>query len=55
MFNNAVEQVLAAKEKAINNIVKLGTVTAVTGGRARVQHYGENTASGKDYVYIDGY
>ena len=55
MFNNAIEQVLAAKEKAITNIVKLGTVTSISGGRARVQHYGESAASGKDYVYIEGY
>ena len=55
MFNNAIEQVLAAKDKAITSIVKLGTVTSISGGRARVQHYGENSASGKDYVYIEGY
>jgi len=55
MFNNAIEQVLAAKDKAITNIVKLGTVTSISGGRAKVQHYGESAASGKDYVYIDGY
>ena len=42
MFNNAIEQVLAAKDKAITSIVKLGTVTSISGGRARVQHYGEN-------------
>lgn len=55
IFNNAIEQALAAKDKALTSIVKLGTVTSISGGRARVQHYGENAASGKDYVYIDGY
>ena len=55
MFNNAIEQALAAKDKALTNIVKLGKVTSVSGGRARVQHYGESTTSGKDYTYIDGY
>lgn len=55
MYTDAVEQVLAAKEKAMGALVKLGTVTSITGGRARVQHYGESTPSGKDYTYIDGY
>ena len=55
MFNNAIEQALAAKDKALTNIVKLGTVSSVSGGRAKVQHYGESTASGKNYTYIDGY
>lgn len=55
IFNNAIEQALAAKDKALTSIVKLGTVTSVSGGRAKIQHYGESTPSGKDYVYIDGY
>lgn len=55
MFNNAIEQALAAKDKALTSIVKLGTVSSVSGGRAKVKHYGESTASGKDYTYIDGY
>ena len=55
MFNNAIEQALAAKDKALTNVVKLGTVSSVSGGRAKVQHYGESTASGKNYTYIDGY
>jgi len=55
MYNSAMEQVLAAKTRAEVSVVKLGTVTSITGGRARVQHYGEGTPSGKDYTYIDGY
>lgn len=55
IFNNAVEQVLAAKDKTLTSIVKLGTVTSVSGGRAKIQHYGESTPSGKEYVFIEGY
>ena len=55
IFNNAIEQALAAKDKALTSIVKLGTVTSVSGGRAKIQHYGESTPSGKDYVFIEGY
>lgn len=55
IFNNAIEQALAAKDKTLTSIVKLGTVTSVSGGRAKIQHYGESTPSGKDYVFIEGY
>ena len=55
IFNNAIEQALAAKDKALTSIVKLGTVTSVSGGRAKIQHYGESTPSGKEYVFIEGY
>ena len=30
IFDDAIEQVLATKEKAITSIVKLGTVTSVS-------------------------
>jgi hypothetical protein len=55
IFNNAIEQALAAKDKTLTSIVKLGTVTSVSGGRAKIQHYGESTPSGKEYVFIEGY
>lgn len=55
IFDNAIEQVLAEKSKQEVAIVKLGTVTSVSGGRAKVQHYGEDTSSGKTYTFIDGY
>ena len=55
IFDDAIEQVLATKEKAITSIVKLGTVTSVSGGRAYVRHYGDSAASTKQYTYIDGY
>lgn len=55
IFNNAIEQALATKDKTLTSIVKLGTVTSVSGGRAKIQHYGESTPSGKEYVFIEGY
>ena len=55
MFDNAIQQALAVKDKAETAIVKLGTVTAVSNGRAVVQHYGESNPSTKKYTTIDGY
>ena len=55
IFDNAVQQALATKEKAVSNIVKLGKVTSISGGLAIVQHYGDSAASTKQYTYIDGY
>lgn len=55
MFDTAIEQAAAIKGKAEMAVVKLGTVTSVTSGRASVQHYGESEPSSKQYTYIDGY
>ena len=55
IFDDAIEVALATKDKTIKSIVKLGKVTSVSGGRAYVQHYGDNAASTKQYTYIDGY
>lgn len=55
IFDTAIEQVLAAKDEVETAIVKLGKVTSVSGGRAYIQHYGEDTPSGKQYTFIDGY
>lgn len=55
MFDDAVQQALSVKNKAETAIVKLGTVTSVSNGRALVQHYGESTPSTKKYTAIDGY
>lgn len=55
MFESAVEQVLAEKKKTELNIVKLGKVASVTGGRAKIKHYGDAEASNKEYTFIDGY
>lgn len=55
MFDTAIEQAAAIKGKAEMAVVKLGTVTSVSGGRASVQHYGESEPSSKQYTYIDGY
>lgn len=55
MFDDAIQQAIAVKDKAVTSIVKLGKVTSVSGGRAYVQHYGESSASLKQYTYIDGY
>lgn len=55
IFDNAIEQVIAEKDNAEVAIVKLGTVASVSGGRAKIQHYGEGTPSNKEYTYIDGY
>lgn len=55
MFDDAVQQAMAVKNKAETAIVKLGTVTSVSNGRALVQHYGESTPSTKKYTAIDGY
>ena len=55
IFDNAIEQVIAEKDNAELAIVKLGIVASVSGGRAKIQHYGEGTPSNKEYTYIDGY
>lgn len=55
MFDDAIQQAIAVKDKAVTSIVKLGKVTSVSGGRAYVQHYGEGSASNKQYTFIDQY
>jgi hypothetical protein len=55
MFYDAIQQAIAVKDKAVTSIVKLGKVTSVSGGRAYVQHYGEGSASNKQYTFIDQY
>ena len=55
MFNTVIDQVKAVRGETEVVIVKLGTVTALSGGKAQVKLYGDNTASTKLYQYIDGY
>ena len=55
MYDDAIQQALATKTKTEVVVVKIGTVTSVSGGRAYVQHYGDSTPSSKQYTYIDGY
>lgn len=55
MFNTVIDQVKAVRGETEVVIVKLGTVTALNGGKAQVKLYGDNTASTKLYQYIDGY
>jgi hypothetical protein len=55
MFNTVIDQVKAVRGEKEVVIVKLGTVTALSGGKAQVKLYGDDTASTKLYQYIDGY
>ena len=55
MFDDAIEQALATSKEAEVKIVRLGEVTAVTGGRPTIKHYGDSNASIKQYTCIDGY
>ena len=55
IFDTAIEKAIAEKDKTVTSIVKLGTVTSVTGGRAKIKHYGESVSSDKEYTFIDGY
>lgn len=55
MFNTVIDQVKAVRNETEVVIVKLGTVTEVTGGKAKVKLYGDSAASNKLYQYIDGY
>lgn len=55
IFDNAIDQVKAAQKDSEVVIVKLGTVTELSGGKAKVKLYGDDAASNKLYHYIDGY
>ena len=54
IYNNAVEQIKGMKP-IINVGFRLAKVSSLSNGRAYVQFYGESTASGKLYPYIEGY
>ena len=53
MFNTVIDQVKAVRNETEVVIVKLGTVTELTGGKAKVKLYGDSAASNKFYQYID--
>lgn len=55
MYNSAIDQVKALRPNDDIVIVKLGTVTALSGGKAQIKLYGDSSASSKLYTYIDGY
>jgi len=55
VFNTAIDQLKAVRGNTEVIIVKLGTVTALSNGRAQVKLYGDGSASTKLYQYIDGY
>ena len=55
MFNTVIDQVKAVRGDTEVQIVKLGEVTALSGGKAKVKLYGDSDASNKLYNYIDGY
>ena len=55
MFNTAIDQLKAVRGNTEVIIVKLGTVTGLSNGRAQVKLYGDGSASTKLYQYIDGY
>lgn len=54
IYNNAVDQIKGMKP-IINVGFRLAKVSSLSNGRAYVQFYGESTASGKLYPYIEGY
>ena len=54
IYNDAVDQVKGMKP-IINVGFRLAKVSSLSNGRAYVQFYGESTASGKLYPYIEGY
>ena len=55
MFNTAIDQLKAVRGNTEVIIVKLGTVTGLSNGRAQVKLYGDGSTSTKLYQYIDGY
>lgn len=55
MFNTAIDQLKGVRGNTEVIIVKLGTVTGLSNGRAQVKLYGDGSASTKLYQYIDGY
>lgn len=55
MFNTVIDQVKAVRGDTEVQVVKLGEVTALSGGKAKVKLYGDSDASNKLYNYIDGY
>ena len=55
MFNTAIDQLKAVRGNTEVIIVKLGTVTGLSNGRAQVKLYGDGSASTKLCQYIDGY
>jgi hypothetical protein len=55
MFNTVIDQVKAVRGETEVVVVKLGTVTALSGGKAQVKLYGDGSTSTKLYQYIDGY
>ena len=54
-FDTVIDQIKAVRGDTEVVIVKLGTVTALSGGKAQVKIYGDSAASNKLYQYIDGY
>jgi hypothetical protein len=55
MFDTVIDQLKAVRGETEVVVVKLGTVTALSGGKAQVKLYGDSAASTKLYQYIDGY
>lgn len=55
MFDTTIDQIKALRDDSEVVIVKLGTVTELSGGKAKVKLYGDGAASNKLYQYIDGY
>ena len=58
IYKSAVEQIKGAKaaeSEMLLPVFRLGTVTSLSSGRAYIQFYGETTASGKLYPYLEGY
>jgi len=55
MFDTVIDQLKAVRGDTEVVIVKLGTVTSLSNGRAQVKLYGDSAASTKLYQYIDGY
>lgn len=58
IYNSAVEQIKGAKTAQSEStlpVMRLATVTSLSGDRALIQFYGEDTPSSKLYPYVSGY
>lgn len=58
IYNSAVEQIKGAKtaqSESMLPVMRLATVTSLSGDRALIQFYGEDTPSSKLYPYVSGY
>lgn len=55
MYDSAIDQALAEAKNTKIEVVKLGEVTSVSGGRPKIKHFGETSSSSKNYACIDGY